>query len=106
MIYLYFILGFFIYTFSVIISYSDDFKSAWYYLPMGAALGAAATVLWLLIAKSSKGPSEIMINGLLWDSVILSCYLIIPWFFHSISLTGLQKAGIVLVVLGLGMTKL
>lgn len=100
-----YVAGFALYCLSVALSYSDKAKaSAWYY-PLGLALAFAANYLWLYIAKTTPEKSQIYLAGLLWDSMIVGCYVLIPVLFYGVRFGFLTALGICLVVSGLILTK-
>lgn len=105
MIAFYYIVGLVIYTLSAMMSYSNKAQSAKWYFPVGVGMAMLANFLWLHIAKISVG-HETFVRGLVWDSMIVMCYVLVPIILYGIRLTGFTALGAALIVAGMFLTKI
>lgn len=95
-----YILGAILYSIAVCLAYSGSFKeSKWYFL-IGIAVGVLANYIWLWIAKHSPDKHQIYISGLIWDSVLVGAYTLIPIMFFGVRFTNLTALGVILIVSG------
>jgi multidrug transporter EmrE-like cation transporter len=106
MTYLQYLLGFALYVCLASVSYSETLKLSKWYLVIGALGGILTNVLWLLIAKSESNSSSLMLKALIWDSMIVITYLIIPIIFFNAKLSSVQVLGILLILSGMLLTKI
>jgi hypothetical protein len=103
---LFYSIGFLLYALSATLSYSERAKvSAWYF-PVGIAMAIVANLIWLHIAKISTVGSETFVRGLIWDSMIVMCYVIVPILFYGVRLNGIAGLGAVMIVVGIFLTKM
>lgn len=105
MIALYYFVGMIIYTLSAIMSYSVKAQAAKWYFPVGIAMAMLANFIWLYIAKNSIG-HQTMIRGLIWDSMIVMCFVAVPISMYGVKLTSTTLLGVSLIVVGIILTKL
>lgn len=101
-----FILGAIIYTICSYIPYINSFKSLSFLTYLMLAMGIIANLSWLTVAKQAKSPTQLMLLGLYWDSMLTAIYLIVPFLFFNIQLTMTQFGGLVLMVAGIIITKI
>jgi drug/metabolite transporter (DMT)-like permease len=106
MIYLQFALGFLIYQASAYISHLKNFQQTNWYYPLGIGLSVFANYLWLNIAKNSVSSSSTLIYALYWDIMLSLCFVIVPIVFFDVKLTLNLGIGILLILVGIGFTKL
>lgn len=99
-------LGFIIYCLAVTLSYSDKVKASHWYYPVGLALAIGCNFLWLYVAKHTPDKHDIYISGLVWDSLIVGCYALIPVLFFGVRFSGATAIGVLLVIVGLFLTKI
>lgn len=99
-------IGLALYFASVAVSYSKDFKASHYYFPVGLLLALTVNFLWLYIAKHSPNKESIYVRGLIWDSMIVGSYALLPIAFYGVRLSGFMLVGAVLIVSGLVLVKL
>jgi hypothetical protein len=102
---MYFI-GLAIYLITVSMSYSDKSKAAFWYYPLGMALSLVTNYLWMNLAKTSDGSNQVYVRGIVWDSMIVLAYSVLPFFCFNVKLTAVQSLGAGLVIIGLGLIKL
>ena len=99
-------IGFVLYCLSVVLSYSYKLKASSLFFPIGLTLALIVNYLWLYIAKISINKHDIYLRGLVWDSMIVGCYVLIPILFYGVKFNITTAIGIGLVVLGLILTKI
>ena len=99
-----FFLGTILYIASVSLLYSS-FKSSQYFYPVGLLFAFVTNFIWLYIAKHSAG-AVLYTRGLLWDSIIVAAYVLVPVLFFNIRLSLTSAVGCVIIVVGIIITKL
>ena len=67
-------------------------------------VGIVTSICWAFISRSVP-QSEIPLYGLLYDAMLTLIFLIIPFFFIKFELNKTKVFGIVLVLIGLFLTK-
>lgn len=72
----------------------------WYYA-LGLFLGLIPNALWLTIASRAKLPAQIMLYGVVWDSLRMCVYVLMPILFFGVKPTIYTTIGIVLIAFGL-----
>lgn len=105
MIALAYFIGFVFYCLSVMLSYSASMKTTKWYFPLGLLAAIAVNFIWLFLAKHSLDHKQIYLRGLIWDSMIVGCYVIIPILFYQVRLTGYTAIGAGLILTGIALTK-
>ena len=105
MIFIQFFIGMSIYLLMAFASYSTWLKESKIYFPLGILAAIIANFIWLSIAKSEVNPSVLMIKGLVWDAMLTGCYLLVPILFFNARFTFVQGLGVILVIIGLLLTK-
>jgi drug/metabolite transporter (DMT)-like permease len=106
MIYLQFISGLVLYSAMAFASYHPALKASPWFFPVGIGSAVVANFIWFSMAKADPVSSSLMIKGLIWDAVLMLCYLIIPIIFFEAKFTPVQAVGVGLTVIGLFLTKL
>jgi multidrug transporter EmrE-like cation transporter len=98
-------IGLAFYAMSVWLSYSAELKSSKWYFPIGILLAIVCNFLWLYVAKHSDTKHAIYMNALLWDSMIVGSYAIIPVLLFGVRFSTVNLFGVVLVIFGIVLTK-
>jgi hypothetical protein len=101
-----YLVGFVIYILSVVVSYSNGLKQTHWFFPIGLILAVIVNFLWLYIAKESPLKDQLYVRALIWDSMIVGAYVLVPLVLYGVRPTGYTLAGCVFIVLGLILTKL
>ena len=99
-------LYFFAFMFYIIIAgapYTKIVDSNWYWSI--ALLGIVTQASWLGIAKLATDHKDIMFKGLYFDLMITMVYLILPILVFNVSVTRNNLIGILLILIGLVVTK-
>ena len=105
MVFLFYLVGMMVYLTTVSMNYSDKTKVSLWYYPAGMALSLLSNFLWMYLAKHAVNPNQIYIRGILWDSMIIFAYSILPLFVCNIKFTTIQLCGVGFVLFGLGLLK-
>lgn len=100
-----YLIGFVFYCLSASLSYNEKAKVAPWFFPVGLAMAMIVNFIWLFIAKNSSAGHETFVRGLVWDSMIVGCYVFIPIMFYGVRLTGLAALGAGLIIAGIALTK-
>lgn len=101
--FLYFILASFIY--GVYAALPFLVKDTKVHYISGAILSILASFCWVSISRSVP-PTELAINGAIFDVILTTMFLFIPMFYTGFSLTLQQMVGIISVVLGMVLVKI
>jgi drug/metabolite transporter (DMT)-like permease len=67
-------------------------------------VGIGANVTWVMISRNVN-KIDIPIYGLYYDIMLTSVFILVPYFFIPFTLTRIQIVGIMLVLLGVYLTK-
>lgn len=106
MIYIYFVIGFIAYCLSAFISHLKEFHSSVWYYVTGITIAVVANILWLTIAKNSPNSTFTTYAALYWDIMISVCFLIVPLLLFDVKLSNYGILGVILILVGIGLTKL
>lgn len=105
MLFLLYLMGMMVYLATVSMNYSDKAKAALWYYPAGMTLALISNFLWMYLAKHAVNPNQVYIRGILWDSMIIFAYSILPVLIYNIKFTTLQLFGVGLILFGFGLLK-
>lgn len=86
-------------------SYSTSFKESVWCTPGWILLALVGAYSWSLVTKALPDPSKLMIVGLYWDSGMQLTYLLVPLLFFGSRLSLTQGIGVLLVFIGLMLTR-
>ena len=100
---LYFVLASFIY--GVYAALPFLVKDAKVHYISGAILSILASFCWVSISRSVP-PTELAINGAIFDVILTTMFLFIPMFYTNFTLTLQQMLGIMSIVLGMVLIKI
>jgi multidrug transporter EmrE-like cation transporter len=101
-----FLFGLMMYGVLATASYNETFKASNWFFPVGIVSAVIANVLWMSIAKAEPNSSHLMVKGLIWDSMLMLVYLVVPLLFFGARFTLMQSFGVGLTLIGLLCTKL
>lgn len=93
------------FAFGAWMSFSESFRNGRWFMPAFVSLSVATGMIWVWAVRIINDKERIYFYSLCWDSIILSCYYILPLFFFSFKFTNLTWAGIALIVLGFALVK-
>jgi len=100
-----FVAGFVLYCLSSYVSYDESIKNGPWYYYYGIGLSIFANLCWFKIAKISQSNKDILLNGAIWDSMILFCFIIVPFFLFTIDLGPKEYLGLGLILSGISIIK-
>lgn len=106
MIYLQFVAGLVFSTIGALSSYHATLKLTHWYYPLNLLVAVLANIIWFSMAKSETNANVLMFKALIWDTIIVMTYVIVPLLFFNARFTFAQGIGILLTVVGLIITKL
>jgi hypothetical protein len=72
---------------------------------MWLALSVVAALSWAVVAKQVPDATELVKVGLYWDTLMQLTYLLIPIAVFGARLTALQSCGVLVIFIGLLMTR-
>jgi len=104
-VYLPYAIGLIFYCASVFLSYSDKMKASPWFFPLGLLFAAICNFIWLYIAKNTVTKHDIYMAGLLWDSMIVGPYVLIPVLCFGVRFAPLNMLGVAMVIAGIILTK-
>jgi len=99
MILLLFILGLTSYSLQVTLTYRAQSLATWAAYLLACLFACIGACLWLTLARQS-GASQTYRLAVLWDLMILGCYLIIPLYLKFLTLRPISLVGVALVLIG------
>lgn len=101
-----FILGWVFYMSAAVVAYHPSIKSAtMLYYGLGLVIALLCNITWLFIARHSETAAQIYYRGLVWDSLIVGSYVLVPILFFGVRLSLQASLGLVLIVIGLFLSK-
>lgn len=99
-----FTMGAIFHSIAVTILYSP-FKSSPKYYWVALGIGLITNSIWLYITKNSEN-SSLYVRSLLWDSIIVGAYTLIPPLMFGIKLSPTVIIGCIFIVAGIVLTKI
>jgi uncharacterized membrane protein len=81
------------------LTYSEESKKAWWYLPFGIFLGALINVIWFIAAKMHTSHHMYRFT-LIWDAMLMSIYYMMPLIFFGVKMDRWTLLGLSLIVTG------
>ena len=95
-----------VYTLYGMLSYFDNLKQHWYFIPIGLLLSLIGNALWLFYVKKQTDSSTILTHGTIWDFAITICFIASPFLIGKGSeLTTSTVVGLVISIIGLFIMK-
>lgn len=76
-----FLLGFLAYFLTVYGMYTPAIKNHAWYVPGSMIFGAAFSWVWPLVVKLTPNTEQVYFRGMLWDTMLVSCYAFLPFLF-------------------------
>lgn len=86
-------------------NYSDKAKASNWYFPAGMALALVSNSIWMYLAKHSANTNQVYVRGIIWDSMIIFAYSILPIFIFNVRFTIGQSFGVAFILFGFGLLK-
>lgn len=101
-----FALGVIIYVIYALVVFNPTFKTSSWYVWLGLLIALLGNLVWMLIAKSSDNSNQMMFYALLWDSMVVMSFVLVPVFAYGVKLSLVTIIGIATTTLGLIVMKL
>jgi len=101
---MYFLLGATAYTLYMALSGSKQAQVSWWYIPVGLCIALAANICWLLLAKNTQNPNELLLNAIGWDVMVVTISIITPILLFGARLNAVQWVGVAAILTGLLLT--
>ena len=102
MFYLLLIINSLLYGLYCYIGYLKDFKQSNWFIPLSLSIVIIGNLFWIYYLKFlSKGHTDILMSGIIWDALITIAYIAVPFYFFNIQMSFMSKIGLVLCILGL-----
>lgn len=89
-----------LYIFCCIVSYTDDWRNSYWYIPVITVVGLLINMIWAGVVKYLDDKQQIYIFGLVWDSIMMTTYYLLPILFFNVKLTKQTIFGLLFVVAG------
>lgn len=87
-------------------TYSNTAKVHPWYFYIGLAIAFVGNLSWLMLAKRSSNPTEMLYIGVLWDIIILGSFLVAGLLFGAVHANWHTALGLALIVAGSVLLKL
>lgn len=96
----------FIYCICSWLTYSEDIRQKWYFIPLAVLLGTIVSLIWFCTVRYIDNKQKIYVYSLFWDFVMMGVYYIYPIIFLGIKLDGWSVFGLFLILTGVIIIKL
>lgn len=88
------------------LTYADGARNYWWYVPLGVLIGAVVNLFWFLAVKWLDDKQRIFVFNLIWDSVLLLIYYILPLILFGVSIDKKMVLAMTLIISGMVVLKL
>lgn len=95
-----------LYCCSSYLSYSDAWRRSPWLIPVGMSIGIVSSIAWFMLVKQVDDKQRIYFYSLIWDTIICSCFYIVPIIFFSVKIDRWSFLGLALMICGLVIIKL
>jgi drug/metabolite transporter (DMT)-like permease len=95
-----------VWSFGCWLSFSEESKQRWWYIPLGILCGMCTNFLWFLAMKYVPCKQKSYILTVCWEAAIVTIYFGAPLLFFGVKIDRWTAAAIALVVAGILMLKL
>lgn len=82
------------------LTYNNDLKPYWWYIPLGVALGGVINAIWFWAAKTFTDKDKMYVFGLTWDGMLMGIYYLMPLILFGTKLDRWGWLGLILIVAG------
>ncbi len=94
-----------VYTIGAYLSYGDEFRQKWWFIPVCTVLGTISGTMWFIMVKLIDDKQRIYVYSLMWDMVMMSIYYLFPLLFLGVKLDKWSIFGLCLMICGLTIIK-
>ena len=95
-----------LYCICAYITYQEEVRKQWWFIPFGVLLGTTLATMWFLTIRYIGDKQRIYVFSLFWDTIMWSIYYILPAVFFGVKLNSWTSFGLALIVAGLLVVKL
>ncbi len=88
------------------LTYANDLKKFWWYIPLGVFFGCLINVVWFVAAKAFPDKHRMYIFSLLWDAGLMLIYYGLPLLLFGVKVNRWTVGGMMLIVVGAAIIKL
>lgn len=88
------------------LTYSDQLKEKWWYMPLGLLLGLTTNFIWFYAVKWIGDKDKIYVFTLFWESFMVMVYYGLPILFFGVKIDRWTAAGLGCIILGMVLLKL
>lgn len=85
---------------SAYLTYHKDWKESKWLYPIGITLSVGISVCWWTIAKTLESKNQTYVASVMWDAMISTIFIAIPYFFFQLRPSWRMWLGAGLIVLG------
>lgn len=100
------LITFFVYCVCAYLSYSEEMRGKWWFVPVAVALGTVVSTIWFLTVRYLGDKQKIYVFSLFWDFVMMFVYYFLPVVWFGVKMDKWSLGGMVLMVTGLLIIKL
>lgn len=92
--------------FASMVSYSESLKtqSIVLYITLGLLCSLTVSGSWYVLTYMSTNRAQVLIYSMWYDALILGCYILVPVLYGT-KLSTNETAGILIIILGIILTK-
>ncbi|APR76760.1 Hypothetical protein A7982_02107 [Minicystis rosea] len=100
-----FLAGAMAYGVAAAIVYIPTVKTGPYFFPIGLLCALLGNVVWLHLVRHVDSGEQILVDGFWWDGMVVAASTLIPILCFGIRLRATVGLGMLLMVLGMMLTK-
>ena len=94
-----------LYIIGCMISYSDDYRKAYWFVPIGVFIGVLINLVWVYTIKYLDNNQKIYVFGIMWDALMMTTYYLLPILLFDVKLTKTTIIGLILILSGVVILK-
>ncbi len=88
------------------LTYSEEMRNKWYFMPLAVVLGTVVSVIWFLMVKYLDDKQKIYVYSLCWDFMMMFVYYLYPVALLGVKLDKWSLVGLGMIVGGIAVIKL
>lgn len=87
------------------LGYIDSIKELSWFVPICLLIVLVGNDLWLFYVKTISDTSTIFISGIIWDALLTSSFVLVPYIFFNVKLGRTSLLGLLICIVGLALLK-
>lgn len=95
-----------IYSVGCLLSYSEEYRRTSWFIWVGGLIGILINVIWFSLVKYLDDKQKIYIFGLIWDSIMMLIYYLLPMLVFGVKLNKISLFALSLIVCGMVILKI